>query len=47
MELKLYGNQMLSPEIRQKLVNFMSLDSEGNVVVYDLNSEDYNKYYTK
>jgi hypothetical protein len=25
----------------------MSLDKDGNVVVFDLNNDDYNKYYTR
>ena len=47
LESKFYGGQLLTADIKQKLVNFMSLDKDGNVVVFDLNSDDYNKYYTK
>lgn len=47
LELKIYGSQILPADIKQKLVNFMSLDKDGNVVVFDLNNDDYNKYYTR
>ena len=46
LELKLYGSQILPEEIKQKLINFMSLDKDGNVIVFDLNDDNYNKYYT-
>lgn len=47
LELRFYWDPILPTDVIEKLINFMSFDEDWNEVIYDLNDDNYNNFYTK